>query len=446
VRPRYLFFAIIPVLLWQGLALAKMDLVILPKRDSAQLTIYNAADLTLVRERRVLTLQKGLNRLQFSWANTLIDPTSLDMLPRMHGAGIDILDLTFPPRVRNLGLWHVRSRTGGEVPVEITYLTSGLSWRAFYMGTLTEDEKAMDLAGYVRVDNMSGEDYEKAQVRMIVGKINLLDRIADLAGRRYPYGRPGPVPRAPGAEAEDRIAGTAEVKQKLLRVEKAMAARPKEIRKEGLSEYFLYTIEGTETIPHGWAKRLPSFTAGGIPVVNLFRYEEERYGKEVLRFLSFKNDKAHKMGQTPIPGGTIKVFRSVGLDRHLAYEGQSRFKYIPVDQDAELNLGPVSNVLVRATLMDYGTDGYLFDDKGDIKGWNEIRKFRIEVRNAREIPVRVEISRNFPTASWDIEKSGDFGEYEKVDLDTVRFTLNLGAREDRTFDYVLTTRHGARAY
>ena len=31
---------------------------------------------------------------------------------------------------------------------------------------------------------------------------------------------------------------------------------PKEIKKEGLSEYFLYTIEGTETIPNGWSKRL----------------------------------------------------------------------------------------------------------------------------------------------------------------------------------------------
>jgi hypothetical protein len=27
----------------------------------------------------------------------------------------------------------------------------------------------------------------------------------------------------------------------------------KEIVKEGLSEYFLYTIEGTETIPIGWS-------------------------------------------------------------------------------------------------------------------------------------------------------------------------------------------------
>ena len=39
--------------------LAKVDLVTLPTRDTVQLTIYNSADLTLVREARALTLKKG---------------------------------------------------------------------------------------------------------------------------------------------------------------------------------------------------------------------------------------------------------------------------------------------------------------------------------------------------------------------------------------------------
>ncbi len=87
-----------------GIAEAKVDLVTLPNRESVQLTIYNSADLTLAREKRGLTLLEGMNELQFSWANTLIDPTSLEMLPQKNAGSIDIFDLTFPPRVRNLGL------------------------------------------------------------------------------------------------------------------------------------------------------------------------------------------------------------------------------------------------------------------------------------------------------------------------------------------------------
>jgi hypothetical protein len=445
MKCKLIVLTIIGVLLSHSAVYAKVDLVTLPKRDAVQLTIYNSADLTLVRETRNLTVKNGLNRLQFSWANTLIDPTSLDMLPKLKGNEIDMLDLTFPPRVSNSGVWHVESRISGDVPVEITYLTSGLSWRAFYMGTLSKNEKTMRLKGYVRVTNDSGEDYEQAQVRVIVGKINLIDRIADLARRKYAYGRPGASPEALPAQETDREAVMAEVKHRLMRVEKAMMARPKEIKKEGLSEYFLFTIEGTETIPHGWSRRLPSFDVKEIPVVNLYKYEQERYDSQVVRFLSFKNDKAHMLGGTPIPGGTLKAFRDVGKDGRLSYEGQSRFKYIPVDEDVELNLGPVANVIVKPVLADYRTDRYLFDGKGNISGWDEIQEFEISVKNTRAIPVKVEIRRNFKTASWDIEKTGDFGAYEKVDLDTVKFVLKLNVRESRTFRYTLTTHHGKRA-
>ncbi len=444
MRYKLIFLATAAVVLTHSLALAKVDLVILPKRDTVQVTIYNSADLTLVRESRSLTLKKGLNRLQFSWANTLIDPTSLEMLPKMYGESIDIQDLTFPPRVRDLGLWHLQSQISGKVPVEITYLTSGLSWRAFYMGTLSKDEENMHLKGYVRVTNNSGEDYENAQTRMIVGKINIIDRIAELARRQYPYGRPGPRPMVPGVAAP-RAAVMDEAKRELEKAVMAMEPRPKEIKKEGISEYFLYTIEGTETIPHGWSKRLPSFAVDMVPVVNLYRYEEERYSNQMMRFLSFKNDKGHNLGETPIPGGVLKVYRNVGEEGHLSYEGESRFKYIPVNEDVELNLGPVANVIVKPTLMDYKTERYLFDNKGNISGWDEVREFEIEVKNTRELPIKVEIKRNFKTSHWEIEKLGDFGHYEKVDLDTIKFTLSLLARETKKFRYILTTHQGRRA-
>ncbi|MHC4111301.1 MAG: DUF4139 domain-containing protein [Planctomycetota bacterium] len=429
-----------------GSAWAKVDLVTLPSRDTVQLTIYNSADMTLVRESRALTLKDGKNKLQFSWANTLIDPTSLEMLPKASADKIDITDLTYPPRVKNLGLWNIESDVSGKVPVEITYLTSGLSWRAFYMGTLTEDEKTMRLQGYVRVTNNSGEDYENAQTRLIVGKVHILDQIAQLARRKYPYERPGKVPVPPP---------TARPRSRMLQEERQMrdsaygrlnelARKPKEVKKEALSEYFLYTIEGTETIPTGWSKRLISFDVDEVPVVNLYKFEQERYGNSVVRFLSFKNDEEHELGDTPIPGGMLKVYRSADEKGHLSYTGQSSFKYIPVDEDVELNFGSVANVVVKPALMDFETKNYRFDSKRNISGWDEVRKFKIEVRNTRDIGAKVEIKRNFPTQYWNLEKSGDFGEFEKVDLDTVKFTLILEPRSAKKFEYVLTTHHGVR--
>jgi len=423
---------------------AKVDLVTLPSRDTVQLTIYNSADMTLARESRALTLKQGTNELQFSWENTLIDPTSLEMLPKANAAQIDISDLTFPARVRNLGLWNIKSGVSGKVPVEITYLTSGLTWRAFYMGTLTENEETMRLQGYVRVTNNSGEDYENAQVRLIVGQVHMLDQIAALARRQYPYNRPGGM--APGDSL--RRSGPAPAGGRgggmggggMAMAEMAQLA-PKEVVKEGLSEYFLYTIEGKETIENGWSKRLQSFDTDKVPVINLYKYEQERYGNSVIRFLSFTNDKKHELGDTPIPGGLLKVYRSVGKEGQLSYTGQSSFKYIPVNEEVELNLGPVSNVVVEPKLMDYKTENYRFESDGDISGWDEVRTYEIEVRNTRDIAVKVEITRNFPTNFWQLTSND---KYVEINVSKIKFTLEMKPNTKQKLSYTLRTYHGDR--
>ncbi|MBE0534838.1 MAG: DUF4139 domain-containing protein [Phycisphaerae bacterium] len=424
-------------------AWAKVDLTTLPERETVQLTIYNSADLTLVRESRPLTLKEGENSLQFSWENTLIDPTSLEMVPKARAGQIEISELVYPARVRNLGLWKVHSEVSGKVPVEITYLTSGLSWRAFYMGTLTADEKAMRLQGYVVVTNNSGEDYANAQTRLIVGKVHMIDEIAALARRQYPYGSPTEAvvlerlrDRRDQVDTKLYFGRAAGVLEEL--------SKRKEIVKEGLSEYFLYTIEGTETIPTGWSKRLPSFEADEVGVVNLYKFEEERYGGQVVRFLSFKNDAEHKLGETPIPGGVLKVYRDVGAGGHLSYEGQSAFKYIPVDEDVELNLGAAADVMVEPKLMNVAMENYRFDSRGNIAGWDDVQTYRIEARNGRAVPVKIEIKRNFATSYWKLTNAREYGEYEVEDLDTVKYTLALGAQSKQAFEYTVRMYQGSR--
>ncbi len=116
----------------------------------------------------------------------------------------------------------------------------------------------MRLQAYVRVTNNSGEDYENAQTRLIVGKVHILDQIAELGQAAVPYGRPGGevAPAVPWPPRR-RCAKDGSVQRVRVDSLTVAAAKPKEIVKEGLSEYFLYTIEGTETIPTGWSKRLP---------------------------------------------------------------------------------------------------------------------------------------------------------------------------------------------
>ncbi len=417
---------------------AKIDLVTLPSREKVQLTIYNSADLTLVRDERILTLKKGENSLQFSWANTLIDPTSLELIPKQDITSINISQLIFPPRVNELGIWKIDSKISKKIPFEISYFTSGISWEAFYIGTLSSDEKSMELKGYVKVINNSGEDYENASVRLVVGKINLLEMIKVLARRFPPYGTPGIITPAPMVYEE---------KAEMVRAAKILLAeaKGKEIIKEGVSEYFLYTIEGTENLPNKWIKRLLSSSQKDIPVEYFYKYEEERYGKSVRRFIKFANDQIHKLGKEPLPDGLIKIFKYINKEGNLSYIGSDRTKYIPIGEKVELDLGESKELKIDIKLMDTKTKNYMFNKDGNISGWEEEKIYKIKITNYKNLPVKVEIKRNFPHQYWKIEVDKNI-QWEKYDLVSVKFTLNLSPLETREFTYKINLFEGDRRY
>lgn len=420
-----------------------IELVTLPRRDKVQLTIYNSADLTLVRERRNLTLKKGWNWLQFMWANTLIDPTSLSLEPLEQARKIDIQQLVFPARLQELGRWLIRSQISGQVPFEITYFTSGLSWRAFYMGTLSQDEKTMKMQGYVRLGNNSGEDYENAQTRLIVGQVHILDEIAQLAKRQYPYDRPGMIGYDEDAIKKDVSVTNGEYQTDMLGRRQNWFAdlKAKEIKKEGLSEYFLYTIEGTETIPNQWGKRLLSFEAEDIAVESLYKYDEDRWGSQAIRFVKFANDEKHNLGQTPIPNGNVKIYSHADEQGYLSYVGGTEIKYIPVNEEVELDLGPARLVEIDPKLMDFKTENYIFDNRANVSGWDEIRVWKIEITNTRTLPIQIEITRGFGTAYWTLQSETL---YEKYDATHARFKLELEPRSKQTLEYAVRTYHGTR--
>ena len=401
-RPFSPCLALLLLLALTPLSHARINVTSLPGRDSVQLTIYNSADLTLVKETRLLTFRKGLNKLEFSWANTLIDPTSVEFRSLTRPDEIDVLDVSFPPRVTNTLEWRIQSEFAGEVTVEIRYFTSGISWSADYVAEVNQPEKLMQLAGNVRVTNNSGEDYENTAVRLVVGTIRLVESIGDLARRSQEgaeeTGRNVSSPRRnlqrTVLELAERMESDAEPSAKDVR----LGMRPerlKAVAKEALSEYFLYTVEGRDTIPTGWSKRLPSFTAPGVPIISLYKFERERWGTQVMRYLSFTNSPDAKLGKEPLPDGRVQAFRLDTPDRLLSYLGATAVKYIPINDRVELELGADQNVLVKPTLMNWEKTNLAFDANGNVKGWNTKESWKLELQNSRDIAITVDVRRNF---------------------------------------------------
>src|SRR4029077_14196706 len=117
-----------------------------------------------------------------------------------------------------------------------------------------------------------------------VEEIAKLAREADRNGRDKAQNRPMTETLTRNPEVAARFYRTAGAISDEFDAKKDQA---KEIVKESLSEYFLYTVEGRDTIASGWSKRLPSFRAADVPVTSYYKFEKERWGDQVVRFYRF---------------------------------------------------------------------------------------------------------------------------------------------------------------
>ena len=432
----------------------QIDLSTVPARDTVQLTIYNSEDLTLVRETRRVVFKEGNNPLQFSWANTLIDPTSVRLRFLTHADQLDVLDTTFPHDRPQELTWNVGSEYAGAATLEISYFTSGITWQADYDVFVAPDQQHARVEGHVAVSNRSGEAYPDAQVRLVVGSINLVERVADLA-------------RQAGYKTDDDLPGRArdEMRMKATRqafaraeVVAADAAAPKQIVKQGLSEYFIFTIAGTETLPNNSRKRLPSFRADEAPLNVQYRYRPHQYGNHLARFLLMKNDEPSGMGVSPLPNGTVSIFRR-DANGGLAWLAAQSVPYIPIGEDLELNLGQDPDVgFERITRRVFRTDVWLrlhkvntehradapgvrFTSRSRVVGWDEHTVYTRRVRNDTPRPIQIEVREPIPGDTVFISRLGAV----RHDNHTVQYAGTLAPGERFDADYEVIARQGRNA-
>jgi hypothetical protein len=465
-----------------GPASAAVDLVTIPTREGTQLTIYNSEDITMVREHRLLTVKQGINRIQFSWANTLIDPTSIEFRILENQDKVDLVDTTFPAGRNDALQWNIQSAMAGKIPVEIRYFTSGITWAADYVGIANESETKLAVTGYVRVFNSSGEEYDKAQTRLVVGKINLVEKIADLATR--------PAPSYKDLSDKDRATVRERFAEKAAQAEarpapaapgrpSAPADKPKEVIKEGLSEYFLFTIEGREDIKDKEPKRLVALKVAEVPLECFYKLTDRDGGTQFTKFYRFKNLKLldekgqekklstmENLGLSPLPNGMVRLF-SEYQNKDLAYVGGTETKYVPIGDRVEVNVGRDQDITIQRRLKDQQIASVVarqykkrVDDTFvlyyDLVDFDETFTFDEEIVSGKAVEAKTEIERKFedkvvlwsgpePPPDWNSSEPGAYldlhkvpGRVERVDQHHVKFFLDLKPGKKELVTYSVT--------
>jgi hypothetical protein len=367
---------------------AAVGLTTVPERDVVRMTIYNAVDLTLVQETRTLILKKGLNRIQYQWAGTLIDATSLELRPVDKAREVDILGIIYPPNAPATLLWEVESRHEGEARFEISYFTSGLSWNADYVLRATGDERQAELEGWVSVVNNSGEHYPRSEVRLVVGNINLVESIRDLASGQLRSQirelNKNELKRAGRAvmEMADAAAPAAAFAAKSI-------ARP-EVESARLGDYHIFTVSGIQDVQNGATTRFQAITTKKPMALEvLYRvYSGQGVAEKIYRFI---NDKAHELPDGPLPDGMWHIFRLTdATEKTLSFSGTTHAPYIPPNQKVELSLGNDPGIAVKTVHEWHGETNHHYNNDGRVDAWVSHDRYRFTLVNTKPIPVSVE--------------------------------------------------------
>jgi hypothetical protein len=239
----------------------------------------------------------------------------------------------------------------------------------------------------------------------------------------------------------------------------APAPTEKEIIKEGLSEYFIFTIEGTETIRNGWSKRMRAIEAAEVPLKIQYRFRPAEYGEQLVRMYLMTNDVPSKLGATPLPDGVVRVFKDNGRGGGLSYLTQQPIKYIPIGDKIELNLGRdpevVFELVKRKTFRDNiwmqinGADvfrrvdapGVEIEVNSNVVGWDDHEVYTQRVRNYTGKAIDVEIRRTFPGhIVFRSQLKPTLHDYQ-----TVQFTTSAKPAEKLELNYEILRHNGRNA-
>jgi hypothetical protein len=260
----------------------------------------------------------------------------------------------------------------------------------------------------------------------------LVEKIAQLASRGPP-----PVAEPGGAPANGKLLQAA-ARQAIdageMLERKAEGGKRAEARivKEGLSEYFIFTVEGEQTVKNGWSQRMVSFRAKDVPFEVIYRYRPHQYGPRPVRFFILANDADHKMGESPLPDGIIRVFRENGRDGLNFYVAQ-QVKYIPIKEKVELNVGKDDQIVYERVVLDLARQNFIYDERiqptPPVVGWEETRKWQEEVRNYRDKAIKMEIRH---VLAGDVDFKAEAGQVQGMklyDFQTPEYVMDVPARK-----------------
>ncbi len=328
-------------------ALARVQLITLPVRERVEIQLDNATA-TLVEEERIVPLVKGENQVDFSWANTQIDPSTIVFRvlgpaenaavagKQANGKSMDVkvLSVSYPPNEAAL-LWNVGASDSGSARVRISYLLGNLTKSFNYRAVASHDETSLVLSQYMRLQNFANEEFGSTGLWAGFG--------------------------------------------------------PRFLKPIGINETKEMLVEKFDSVPIR-----KTYTCNPAEYDYLDRSQNKL---RVPMHYVLKNDKADHLGAAPLPYGKVRIFIEGSKDASgeaaaksgsnagssTAFLGEDWGKFTPIDDEMKLYLGVAQDIVVKRTQE----KNVRKEISGNLHDQEVVVKYEIE--NFKDQPVTLDV-------------------------------------------------------
>lgn len=242
----------------------------------------------------------------------------------------------------------LNSSRGGVRPAQLSYLTSGMGWKADYVALFDENAGRMDVQGWITLTNNTGTTFDNAKTLLVAGT-------PSVNGQRRNNNRNN-IRRA-GTESANR---------------------------ESLGDFYLYPLAARTTIANAQTKQVSFLDVTGAPAQKAYEYTNRWLGSQseaqsadtVLQFTSSSDG---GLGDA-LPAGTVRVYMKDASGQP-QFIGENTIGHTPMGSELGLKTGEAFDVKVKPTVTERR--------RLSSRKWRTTMSY--ELSNARSAPVTVSL-------------------------------------------------------
>jgi len=299
--------------------------------------------------------------------------------------------------------WTVQTNRAGPLNAELAYITEGMTWKADYNLVSPEAGNALDMVGWVTMDNQSGKTFDNARIKLMAGDVS---KVQEGGYRGGGFGGAGGFPGGGGQPS---------------------------VTEKAFDEYHLYTLQRPATLRDRETKQVEFVHAQGIPSQVIYVYDgsaldpnqynyndwqartAQSYGTQsntkVSVFRQIVNSAKNGLG-IPLPKGRVRFYRR-DADGHLEFIGENTIDHTPKDETLRVYTGNAFDLTGERRQTDFhsSSSNTVTDET-----------FEIKVRNHKAVPVEFRVVEHlYRGLTWTILEHSQ--EFLKTDAHTIEFRV-----------------------